>query len=365
MELFANRPPIKVDKPTPHEVVLRLFILKLNFNYKDGWLYYRCKDEGLLEQYDDFLSNGIFDQLKGDEKAFIEPELTIELVPKTCWFSNVRSNVTKEQWDKLRKATYAKAEYQCQICGGRGPKWPVECHEIWDYADKSLIQTLTGLIALCPSCHKVKHMGFAQISGKEIEMTCHLAIINGWTYKAACQYVGERFDLWRKRSKYDWLLDISWLGNFDIQVDTKDRLDLAYQDCDEIERQHYLTHRKQAIDLFVEGVDYERAGEYLSAEQAYLKASGYGHIDATVNLAIFHLKKKISDTDDQRGIAFLKKAARLGDQRAKNTVVLSEEELLKLFNNEDKKEEDEDKREKEVPKKRQGWLNKLLFSFFR
>ena len=60
-------------------------------------------------------------------------KLTIELVPKTSWFTNLRSLVSKEQWDKIRNKVYWKAGYKCEICGSKGPKWPVECHEIWHY----------------------------------------------------------------------------------------------------------------------------------------------------------------------------------------------------------------------------------------
>ena len=55
------------------------------------------------------------------------PRLTIELVPSTCWFSNVRSNISKQDWDRLRKETYKKANYRCEICGGVGRNHPVEC----------------------------------------------------------------------------------------------------------------------------------------------------------------------------------------------------------------------------------------------
>ena len=36
-------------------------------------------------------------------------KLTIELVPRTAWFSNVRSMVSREDWDVLRKECYAQA----------------------------------------------------------------------------------------------------------------------------------------------------------------------------------------------------------------------------------------------------------------
>jgi len=81
-------------------------------------------------------------------------KLTIELVPSTAWYSNVRSNVSKEVWDIIRKKSYAKANYKCEVCGdvgtNQGVGHKVECHEIWHYDDDSHTQTLTGLISLCP-----------------------------------------------------------------------------------------------------------------------------------------------------------------------------------------------------------------------
>jgi len=53
-------------------------------------------------------------------------ELTIELVPKTCWYTNLRSELPKSKWDKLRKKSYQEADYKCQICGGKGNRHPVE-----------------------------------------------------------------------------------------------------------------------------------------------------------------------------------------------------------------------------------------------
>lgn len=139
------------------------------------------------------------------------PKLTIELVPHTAWFNNVRSNVAPEIWKKLKKNTAHKAKYRCEICGGRGEKWAVECHEMWNYDDEKHQQTLMGLIALCPSCHEVKHMGHTNLQGKAIEATYHLAKVNGWSYEETINYVKAQFMAWQERSKYDWELDITWL----------------------------------------------------------------------------------------------------------------------------------------------------------
>ena len=83
--------------------------------------------------------------------------LHIELVPKSTWGKNVRSMLPKEQWDILRKWVYAAADYLCEICGGEGKKWPVECHERWQWEESTGIQKLVGFVALCPKCHGVKN----------------------------------------------------------------------------------------------------------------------------------------------------------------------------------------------------------------
>ncbi len=151
------------------------------------------------------------------------PFLSIELVPKTCWYSNVRSNVLPDIWETLKKRTFHKAGYTCEVCCGKGTNWPVECHEIWSYDDQLHIQKLQGLIALCPSCHEVKHMGFANTQGRgEIAMQ-HLAIINHWSVQKTNDYILNCFNLWQERSEHQWALDITWLEALGIQPLNIDR----------------------------------------------------------------------------------------------------------------------------------------------
>lgn len=138
------------------------------------------------------------------------PKLTIELVPQSVWNLNLRSILKKKEWDKLRKDCYKQAEYKCEICGGIGPKHPVECHEIWDFDDANKVQTLTGLVSLCPKCHMVKHIGFASVSGKRDLAFNQLKKINDWDDYEADDYVAECFQIWNERSKDKWKLDIDW-----------------------------------------------------------------------------------------------------------------------------------------------------------
>ena len=142
------------------------------------------------------------------------PKLTIELVPKTSWFSNVRSRVSQEVWNQIRKDTYKKANYKCEVCGGVGSQWPVECHEVWEYiTNQCRIQKLVRMIALCPSCHRVKHIGLAQKRGQLAVAKVHLQCVNGWDENTTEKYLDDSFAEWRERSKYQWKLDLSFLKN--------------------------------------------------------------------------------------------------------------------------------------------------------
>lgn len=145
-------------------------------------------------------------------------KLTIELVPKTSWYSNVRSNVTKSEWDVIRNKSYEYANHTCEICGdvgtNQGVKHKVECHEIWNYNDETNEQTLEGLISLCPYCHKTKHVGLAQMNGELDIVIKQLMKVNDMTYDDAIKYIRESFNIWSKRNKFDWKLNIDYLEEF-------------------------------------------------------------------------------------------------------------------------------------------------------
>ena len=141
-------------------------------------------------------------------------KLTIELVPQTCWYSNVRSNVTKKDWDIIRKKCYSNANYKCEICGGVGKTHPVECHEIWEYDDTNLTQKLIGLISLCPTCHKVKHIGLARINGEDQICINQLMKVNKWDRTTTLLHIDEAFKLWEFRSQSKWILNIDFLKTY-------------------------------------------------------------------------------------------------------------------------------------------------------
>lgn len=144
--------------------------------------------------------------------------LILELVPSTSFFNNVRSAVSRAQWDTIRKRVYSAAYDTCEICGEIGPRHPVECHEIWNYDDKRKIQKLTGMIALCPACHTVKHFGLAQVQNKEKQAIKHFMKVNKLTRTQTDAYLKRAFTIWAERSQYQWTIDISHLKTYGIDV---------------------------------------------------------------------------------------------------------------------------------------------------
>jgi hypothetical protein len=147
--------------------------------------------------------------------SMLNPRLSIELVPQTAHYQNIRSALPAPIWDNLRKACYNDAEYRCEICQGRGPDHPVEAHEKWEYIHRGVPekgwQMLVKIQALCPDCHEVKHLGLAEKRGRLDQALAHLAYVNGWSHDEALLYARSAFETWQKRSRELWGLDISVL----------------------------------------------------------------------------------------------------------------------------------------------------------
>lgn len=137
-------------------------------------------------------------------------KLTIELVPQTSWYNNLRKVVTPQTWDAIRRQAYRDAGYRCGICGARGQ---MNCHERWAYDDDAHVQTLLGFIALCSLCHHVKHIGLAAILAAEGELDyeeviAHFMRVNECdraTFEAHRQHAVR---VWQERSQAAWTVDL-------------------------------------------------------------------------------------------------------------------------------------------------------------
>lgn len=201
--------------------VLELERIRLHKQYKAGWLYFRCMENNLLAELAQLRADGRLQHELPKSKSSAEnqpdaskPKLTIEMVPKTAWFSNLRSVLKDAQWEAIKRGVYAKANNFCEVCLGRGTRWPVEAHEIWHYDDNTNIQKLMGITALCPRCHAVKHFGLTSQKGRGPRALAHLKKINQWDEATALAYLDTQMLTWLERSKRSWSADLSALSNY-------------------------------------------------------------------------------------------------------------------------------------------------------
>lgn len=138
--------------------------------------------------------------------------LRVELVPKTSWYADLRELLDEATWERISLEVAERAGDRCEICGGRGPRHrPVECHELWSYDDRLRVQALVRLVALCPACHTVEHMGFANLHGGGTQARAHLARVNGWSLARTDAHIAEAFRLWARRNQGPWILDLEEL----------------------------------------------------------------------------------------------------------------------------------------------------------
>ena len=143
-------------------------------------------------------------------------KLAIELVPKTSWYRNLRNKMSSSNWNFIREHTYASYGNKCGICDAKNIR--LECHEVWEYDDENQIQTLKGFIALCQMCHHVKHIGLAGILADEGKLDYdavieHFIRVNGCDKKGFLEHREKAFEIWEKRSKYNWTIDLGQFRN--------------------------------------------------------------------------------------------------------------------------------------------------------
>lgn len=146
-----------------------------------------------------------------------DSKILIELVPKTCFYSNVRSSVTPEDWDIIRKDAYRRYNWTCSVCKCKGK---MEAHEIWHYDDQQKIQKLHDIVSVCNACHMLYHLGFASIKGKLPQCVKRLSKLNGWTLPQTNEFVDIVFEIHHHRSQHKWSADLSWLDRFNIKYQT-------------------------------------------------------------------------------------------------------------------------------------------------
>jgi hypothetical protein len=136
--------------------------------------------------------------LPGEDRSF-GTGLFVDLIPASCWFTNVRSYVTPRNWERLRRMITRRAGQACEICG-RGEHRPtrrwLEAHERWQYNDHAGVQALRRLICLCSDCHLTAHLGRANVTGRAGYALDHLQAVTGMTDTEIARHVQAANELW-------------------------------------------------------------------------------------------------------------------------------------------------------------------------
>ena len=143
-------------------------------------------------------------------------KLFIDMIPFAAWGINLRSDlfILESEWDRLRRETYSRANNRCEVCWSKGPSHPVECHEQWHFDEDTRVQSLRGLVALCPMCHAATHFGFSSNHNPLVDealLRYHLAVTNKWTLEKVDQHLSEALDICKRRNTVVWALDLSLL----------------------------------------------------------------------------------------------------------------------------------------------------------
>lgn len=131
-----------------------------------------------------------------------------DMLPVTTWEINARALFGGLPWERMRKHCYKAAGFRCEICGARGP---LEAHERFELENETAVQRLTGLLCLCPLCHKGHHLGFARRAGMAPAVLGHMAEVNGWSLRELQAALAEAEEAFEQRKDWPWAVDLSWL----------------------------------------------------------------------------------------------------------------------------------------------------------
>ena len=246
---------------------------------KKLWYANNINKDKLLEKYKEYKS---LENIIGENREFNGYNLFIDLIPTTSWYNNVRSNIYNDDWIRIRKYIYERVNYKCECCGlyckyrkkyddeyldnnsydkdthyedtddedsveedthykdtddedsddinsqdlrnnnnEELKRWntiQLEAHERWSYDDKTNIQKLERIVALCHRCHSVTHSGLAQMRGLSNQADKHLMKVNRWTKKKVLNHHREQTNIWRERNKIKWNIDLSIITNSGIKL---------------------------------------------------------------------------------------------------------------------------------------------------
>ena len=143
-------------------------------------------------------------------------KLKIDLIPESSWCKNLRNHIGQTKWNKIGIESCERVKGLCEICGATETR-RLDCHEIFEYDEETKIQKLTGFMSLCRKCHQVIHFENTRLRATEGNFELepfieHFMKVNNCDRKTFDEHRTKALDIWRKRNKVEWSVD---LGGFD------------------------------------------------------------------------------------------------------------------------------------------------------
>ena len=140
-------------------------------------------------------------------------KLEFELVPDGCWGYNLRSILSKAQWEYLRQQAINNSSGTCSICGKKTSR--LHAHERWEYDGEKGVQKLIDIVAVCPDCHSAIHIGREQLLGNAERAEDHYMKVNGISYAEMKNDLARANEKHKQLNKVsEWVLDLSFLKKF-------------------------------------------------------------------------------------------------------------------------------------------------------
>lgn len=149
--------------------------------------------------------------------------LKIQMIPKTMYEKNVRSELTTTEWQQLSRLVRYSAHGTCPICEKENLDLrDMDAHEVWEYiierdekGKKVYIQRLKEIIPVCKACHATIHIGHTKALGQTNHSNCYERAVDHFMEVNHCGYTKfkekemKAHKKWLKRSKHKWKLDIN------------------------------------------------------------------------------------------------------------------------------------------------------------
>jgi len=136
-------------------------------------------------------------------------KLTIEPRPVSTWGVTLASRLPKDEWDEIRQRVYREADYRCQVCGSNNRK--LNCHELWGFDDRKLIQKFVGFECCCELCHDVHHFGRSKETRSSTyidKLIGHWCKVNKLTRADFLVYEKQIFELNKKRADKPYIVKV-------------------------------------------------------------------------------------------------------------------------------------------------------------